>query len=150
MNMDIVPKRKFVLPHIFFLLQIFKNQKTSSSITKNLNFDKLLTVLLLLMLPFFRSSCSQMLYKIDVPKDFAKTRKTSAPESCFNKVAGLQKETLVQTFSCIFCKIFKNTYFIKHVQVIAFAFWKSNNQNDVKKITKYKNVFLDTTKIHIY
>ena len=91
-----------------------------------------------------------MLYKIDVPKDFAKTPKTSAPESCFNKVAGLQKETLVQTFSCIFCKIFKNTYFIKHVQVIAFAFWKSNNQNDVKKITKYKNVFLDTTKIHIY
>ena len=91
-----------------------------------------------------------MFYKKDVPKDFAKIQKTSAPESCFNKVAGLQKETLVQTFSSILCKIFKNIYFIKHVQVIAFAFWKSNNQNDVKKITNYKNVFLDTAKIHIY
>ena len=40
-----------------------------------------------------------MFYKIDVLKDFAKTQKTSVPESCFNKVVGLQKETPVQMFS---------------------------------------------------
>ena len=137
-----------------------------------------------MMLPFFRSSCSQMFCKIDDLKDFAKTQKTSVPESYLNKVAGLQKhctkmkfsikdflriwshllkkslmenfffcvvkETPVQMFSSIFLKIFKNTYFIEHLRASAFAFWRSNNQNQCKKVVHYKNVFLDTTKIYIY
>ena len=83
-------------------------------------------------------------------KTLQKRKKTSVPESRFNKVAGLQKETPVQIFSSIFCKNFKNTYFIKHLQASAFAFWSSNNQNQGKKIVHYKNIFLDTTKIYIY
>ena len=147
-----------------------------------------------MMLPFFRSSRSQMFCKIDDLKDFAKTQKTSVPESYLNKVAGLQKhctkmkfsikdffskcnqirnfmriwshllkkslmenfffcvvkETPVQMFSSIFLKIFKNTYFIEHLRASAFAFWRSNNQSQCKKVVHYKNVFLDTTKIYIY
>ena len=42
----------------------------------------------------------------------------------FNKVAGsrpqgcnlIKKETLVQVFSCEFCKIYKNTFFIEHIR----------------------------------
>ena len=36
----------------------------------------------------------------------------------FNKVAGL-KETLAQLFSYEFCEIFKNSFFIEHLQNIA-------------------------------
>ena len=34
-----------------------------------------------------------------------------------------KNETLVQTFSCEFCEIFKNTYFIKHLRVTASALY---------------------------
>ena len=63
-----------------------------------------------------------MFYKTDVLEDFAKHKKTSVPESCFNKVADLLKETPVQMFSSKFCKIFKNVYFIEHFRATAFAF----------------------------
>ena len=39
----------------------------------------------------------------------------------FNKVAGLN----LSVFSCEFCKIFKNTFFIEHLQTTA----SENNQN---------------------
>ena len=45
-------------------------------------------------------------------------RKATVAECFFNKVAGLQacnfikKETVAQVFSCEFCEIFKNTFFI--------------------------------------
>ena len=132
---------------IFFLLQMFKNQKIRS---KSQIFDKLLPVFLLLTLPFSeaavrRCSTKQMFLKI-----LQKHKKTSVRETCFNKVAGLLKETPVQMFSSKFCKIYKNTHFIEHFRATAFAFWRSNNQNRCKKILHDKNVNLDTTKIYIY
>ena len=47
--------------------------------------------------------------------------KTPVPESLFNKIAGhyIKKETLAQMFSCVFCKILKNTFFTEHLQVTA-------------------------------
>ena len=34
----------------------------------------------------------------------------------------IKKETLAQVYSCEFCEIFKNNYFIEHVRTTAFAF----------------------------
>ena len=34
----------------------------------------------------------------------------------------IKKETQAAVFSCEFCKIFKNTFFIKHLQMTAFCF----------------------------
>ena len=48
--------------------------------------------------------CSQKLSKIH--------RKTPAPESFFNKVAGL--DSLAQVFSCEFCEISKSAFFTEH------------------------------------
>ena len=42
---------------------------------------------------------------------------TCARASFFNKV--VNKETLTQVFSCEFCEIFKNTFFIKHLRTTA-------------------------------
>ena len=71
MNMDVVPKRKFVLPHIS-LPKIFKNQKTRSSVQKNPQASHHVVTG---DASFFRSSRSQMFYKTDVLEDFAKTQK---------------------------------------------------------------------------
>ena len=50
----------------------------------------------------------------------------------FNKVAGL-KETLAQLFSYEFCEIFKNSFFIEHLQNIASmnTCQQSKKKNDV-------------------
>ena len=47
--------------------------------------------------------------------------KTPVPESLLNKIAGhyIKKETLAHMFSCVFCKILKNTFFTEHLQVTA-------------------------------
>ena len=42
---------------------------------------------------------------------------TCARVSFLNKVAGLRP--LAQVFSCEFCEIFKNTFFIEHVRTTA-------------------------------
>ena len=41
------------------------------------------------------------------------------PESFFCKVAGINEETLGQVFSCEFCEISKNSFFIEHLRVTA-------------------------------
>ena len=54
-------------------------------------------------------------------------KKTTVPESLFNKVAGLRpqacnlvkKETLAQVFPCEICEIFKNTFFHRAPSVAA-------------------------------
>ena len=62
-----------------------------------------------------------------VKKLFLKISQNSQENNCarvsfFNKTAGLRpatllkKETLAQVFSRKFCEIFKNTFFIKHLQ----------------------------------
>ena len=48
-------------------------------------------------------------------------RKTHTLESLFNKAAGLKvsifiKKGIQQLFSCEYCKIFKNRFFIEHLQ----------------------------------
>ena len=66
-----------------------------------------------------KSSRSQMFYKIGVVKSFAKfTEKNTRWSFFFNKVAGLTlvtliKKTPIQVFSCEFCEIFKNTFFLR-------------------------------------
>ena len=53
-------------------------------------------------------------------------KKTPFLESLFNKVAGLKacifnnKETPTQVFSCEYCEIFKNSFFIEHLLFIIF------------------------------
>ena len=62
---------------------------------------------------------------------------------CFNKVARLQacnfiKEAQTQVFSCEYCEIFKNTFFIEHLR--EDCFWKYSrvvtNLFFVRSITK--------------
>ena len=54
-----------------------------------------------------RTSRSHMFFEIGVLKNFAIfTEKPLALESLFNKVAG------IQVFSCEYCEIFKNSFFI--------------------------------------
>ena len=100
---------------IFFAANITKKNppKNQLSCTQKIpNFwqasDRVITV----DASFFRSSRSQMFYKIDFLKDFGKTQKRylcRIRSPCFNNVAGLQKEIPSQIFSRTFCKIFKNT-----------------------------------------
>ena len=59
-------------------------------------------------------------------KILQKPQETPAPESCFNKVAGLwpaflliKKEIPGQVLSCQFCEIFKNTFSIEHLGATA-------------------------------
>ena len=73
-----------------------------------------------------RSSYRRCSVKKYVLRNFAKfTRKHLCQSLFFNKVAGLRpvtflkKETLAQVFSCEFCKIFKNTFFTKHLRTTA-------------------------------
>ena len=71
-----------------------------------------------------RSSHQRCSVKNGVFRNFTKfAGKKLVPESFFNKVAGLRqfikKETLVQVFSCEFCKISKNTFFTEHLRATA-------------------------------
>ena len=45
--------------------------------------------------------------------------KTPVLESLFNKVAGLK--TLTQVFSCEYCEILKNTFFIEHMRSLLLS-----------------------------
>ena len=53
-------------------------------------------------------------------------RKTPAPKSLFNKIAGLRPVILLakQVLSCEFCEIFKNTFFTEHFGQTASIFTK--------------------------
>ena len=64
-----------------------------------------------------------------VLKNFAKfLRKHLCQILLFNKVAGLRKkETLARVFSCEFCKIFKKTFFTKHLWTTSS--WEINSKH---------------------
>ena len=143
-------KQIFVLPHICFCCRYLKTKKPALPYKKPQIFDKLLTVLLPLMLPFAEAAVRRCFTKKMFLKILQKHKKTYVPGSCFNNVAVLQIETPMQMFSWKLCKIFKNTYFIEHPRATASAFWRSNNQNRCKRILHYTNVSLDTVNIYIY
>ena len=66
----------------------------------------------------FKSSCLQMSYKIKVHKNFAKfTWKHYRPVT-------IKKVTLVQLFSCEFCKNLKNSFFTEHPRTTASGFFR--------------------------
>ena len=70
----------------------------------------------------FKSSHRRCSIKKGVPKNFAKFTGKHLCQSLFlNKVAGLSliKEAVEQMFSCEICKIFKNTFFTKHLWATA-------------------------------
>ena len=57
-----------------------------------------------------------MFFRIDVLKKTSALKK-SALESLFDRIADLKarKETTTQVFSYEYCKIFRNTFFAKHL-----------------------------------
>ena len=72
-----------------------------------------------------RSSQSDVFCEKGVLKKFIKfTVKHLCQSLSFNKVF-YKKETLAQVFSCEYCKIFNNTYFIKTPLVAASVSWIS-------------------------
>ena len=82
-----------------------------------------------LILIIYRSSRQEVFCNKGVLKNFTKfTGKHLCQSLFFNKIAGgkkclffgqacnfIKKETLVQVFSCEFCEIFKNAFFIEHL-----------------------------------
>ena len=88
----------------------------------------------------FRSSLPEVFCKKGVLRNFAKFKgKHLYQRLLFNKVAGLgpatllkkslcnfiKKESLVQVFSCEFCKISKKIFFTEHLRETASVIWKS-------------------------
>ena len=57
--------------------------------------------------------------KISVLKNFAIFTGKHLCQSLFLSCHFIKKETLAQGFSCDFCKIFKNTFFTKHLWMTA-------------------------------
>ena len=55
----------------------------------------------------------KVFYKKGVLKNFAKLTVRHLYQSLLN-----EKETLIQVFSCEFCKIFENAYLVEHLQTI--------------------------------
>ena len=76
-----------------------------------------------------RSSRLEVFCKKGVLKNFAKfTGKHLCQSLFFNKVAGgacnfIEKETLVQVFSCEFCEISKNT-FSDRIPLVGASAWR--------------------------
>ena len=72
----------------------------------------------------FKSSSSQMFFKIGVLKNFAIFTGKHLCWSLFNKVAGweacnfFEKETPTHVSSCEYCKVFKNSFFTEHLQCL--------------------------------
>ena len=57
--------------------------------------------------------------------------KTPVLESLFDKVAGLKVNT-TQMFSCEYCEIFKNNYFIEHLRLLLLKFITINAKIDLE------------------
>ena len=100
------------------------------------------------------SSRREVFCKKGVLRNFAKFTKTPVPESLYNKVACnfIKKETLVQLFSCEFCKIPNSTFSYRTPPVAASAvlgkrflalpgtFYKVLNPLS-SKLSKWSNTF---------
>ena len=73
-------------------------------------------------------------------KNFAKfTGKHMCQSLCFNKVVSiaLKKQTLVQVFSCEFCKIFKNSFLKNSVQLLLVECKYNNNTKMIRRNIKH-------------
>ena len=87
----------------------------------NLSFRVCLLRLFLVISKSCRSSCPEVFCEKGVLRNFTKfTGKHLCQSLFFSKVAGLRpvtllKKTLAQLFSCEFCEIFKNAFFIEHL-----------------------------------
>ena len=74
-----------------------------------------------------RSSYGRCFIRKDILKNFAKFTGKHLCQSLFcNKVAGLRSATLLKKdldrgVFCVFCRIFKNTYFEEHLWTTAFV-----------------------------
>ena len=90
-------------------------------------FPSLISKQILSTLRSFSISFLPVIHRCSVEKVFLKISQNSQKNTCtwvsFNKVAGLRpeacnfikKETLAQVFSCEFCEIFKNPFFIEQL-----------------------------------
>ena len=78
-----------------------------------------------------RRSCSVKKVFLEISQNSQEN--TCARDSFFNKVAGqacnfIKKDSVVQVFSCEFCEISKNAFFIEHLRATA-SVW-SNTSSD--------------------
>ena len=98
----------------------------------------------------FKTSCSQIIFKIDVLKKLAMF---TGKHMCWSyfwyscRAGGLQlywKEIKTPVLSCEYCKIFKNTYFEEHLRMAAsvlliikllIEYWTSADLFLIKNIT---------------
>ena len=95
-----------------------------------------------LFVQLFRSSRSQMFFKIDVLRNFTDlTRKHLCRSFLLKKLQCWYPETFLkreskQMFSCEYCEIFKNSFVTEHLRwlllTIIFRSWNSWNSNKRK------------------
>ena len=90
----------------------------------------------------YGSSCPEVFCKKGIFENFTKfTGKHLCQSLFFNEVAGLnfiKKEALAQVFSCVFCEIFKNTFFYRTPPVDASRI--INFQNVWSRLTTYDTI----------
>ena len=89
-----------------------------------------------------RSSHRRCSIKKGVLRNFVKFARKHPCQSLFNFI---KKDTLVQVFSCEFCEIFKNTFFIEHLRVTASGLVRPCLNSDLYFISKTSGTALPET-----
>ena len=85
----------------------------------------------------YRSSRPDVFCKIGVLRNFTKFTGKPVYQSLFFGLQ-LKKETLVLVFSCEFCEISKNTFFIEHLQWLLLANLCTIQKKETNHKTKVK------------
>ena len=126
----------------FLLLQIFKvTKKPALLYKKNPIFDELLTVLLLLMLPFSEAAVCRCPTKQMFLKILQKHKKDLCRSLCFNRATRLQKETPYRCFSANFVKILRTPILQNASELLLLRFEEVIIKIDVKKFYVRKYIF---------
>ena len=126
----------------FLLLQIFEvTKKPALLYKKNPIFDELLTVLLLLMLPFSEAAVCRCPTKQMFLKILQKHKKDLCRSLCFNRATRLQKETPYRCFSVNFVKILRTPILQNASELLLLRFEEVIIKIDVKKFYVRKYLF---------
>ena len=123
--------------NVEFLLKCLLSKNCGKSNTKGFLFWRVSEISHL-----FRSSRSQMFFKIGVLKNFAIFTGKSLCWSLF--LIKLLKRNTNTGFSCEKCKIFKNTFFTEHLSPaasVSFRYHSSHTKILPKKLWKFSSFF---------